>query len=83
METIIAEIFIPATNKTFDFALPAQGRIADVAGRIIESLESVERNIAFDATCPLICDLDHGAVLQPGMTVVQAGIRDGTRLMLL
>ena len=39
METIIVEIYIPAITQSFDFRLPASGRVCDVIDEIIRILE--------------------------------------------
>lgn len=82
MDTVIVEIFIPATNKTYDFALPAQGRVREAVESIIDTLEFSENNIVFDRTVPMLCDVGNKTVLQEGMTILESGVRDGSRLML-
>ena len=83
METIIVEIFVPATTSTFDFRLPATGRIYDITQEIIRILESTQQNQGFDKEYPLLCDLDSGRILDPAKTVAECGLHDSARLQLV
>lgn len=83
METIIVEIFVPATSSSFDFRLPAGGRIHDVTAEIMRILEATQQNLAFDKGYPMLCDLDAGCILNPEQTVAECGLRDSARLQLV
>ena len=83
METIIVEIFIPAVSASFDFRLPASGRICDITEEIIRILEATQQNLRFDRDMPMLCDIDHGCMLDPGKTISETGIKDSSRLMLV
>ena len=82
METIIVEIFVPATSSTFDFRLPAAGRVYDVVAEIIRILETTQQNQSFDKEHPVLCDLDSGRILDPSLTIAQCGLHDSARLQL-
>lgn len=83
METIIVEIFVPATSSTFDFRLPAGGRVYDVVEEIIRILETTQQNQYFDKDHPMLCDLDSGRILDPALTIAECGLHDSARLHLL
>lgn len=83
METIIVEIYVPATSSTFDFRLPAGGRVCDVVGEIIRILETTQQNQSFDKEYPVLCDLDTGRILNPSLTIAECGLHDSARLQLL
>lgn len=83
METIIVEIFVPATSSTFDFRLPAAGRVYDIVNEIIRILEGTQQNQAFDKEHPILCDLDSGRMLDPSLTIAQCGLHDSARLQLV
>lgn len=83
METIIVEIFVPATSSSFDFRLPALGRVYDVVGEIIRILETTQQNLSFDKENPVLCDLDTGRVLNPALTIAECGLHDSARLQLV
>ncbi|MGX8705036.1 MAG: EsaB/YukD family protein [bacterium] len=83
METIIVEIFVPATSSSFDFRLPAAGKVSDVTSEIMRILESTQQNLAFDSEYPMLCDLDAGCILDPAQTVAECGLHDSARLLLV
>lgn len=83
MESVLVEVFIPATDSVHDFMLPANGRIATVALQMAEALESVERNIAFDRKNLTLCDRLARRILPPEATLYDCGIVDGSSLILL
>ena len=83
METIIVEIFVPATSTTFDFRLPAAGRVYDITEEIIRILETTQQNQSFDKGHPVLCDLDSGHILNPSLTIAECGLHDRARLQLL
>lgn len=83
METMIAEITVPAISKTFDFQLPASGIVRDIIKEIVYILEQTEACAVFDETYPMLCHVDDGRILNPGDTLAEAGVFDGNRLLLL
>lgn len=83
METIIVEIYIPAISSSFDFRLPASGRVCDVVDEIIRILETTQQNLLFDKNHPMLCDTDRGRVLNPADSIAETGLRDSSRLILV
>ena len=83
METMIAEISVPAISKVFDFQLPASGIVRDVIREILNILEQTEFCAAFDREYPMLCHVDDGRVLNLDDSLAAAGVYDGVRLMLL
>lgn len=83
METLIAEIAVPAISKTFDFQLPSFGIVRDVIQEIIYILEQTEACAIFDEVYPMLCHVDDGRILDPDSTLAEAGVFDGNRLLLL
>lgn len=83
MQSIIVEIFVPATSAKFDFRLPSTGRIGDIVSEVIRILETTQQNLLFDKEQPMLCDQERGMVLKNQDTVAEAGLQDGSRLMLV
>ncbi len=83
MEMVIVEISVPAINEKFDFKLPSTGKIKDVTAELVRMLELSKGNLQFDPEMVLLCDLDNGRVLNPGLTVAEQQIKDGSYLQLL
>ena len=83
METIIVELFVPATSSTFDFQLPSTGRVSDIVNEIIRILEATQQNLLFDKELPVLCDVEHGYNLDPASYIAQTELHDGSRLILV
>lgn len=83
MQSIIVEVFVPATSASYDFRLPSTGKIGDVVAQVVQILESTEQNLLIDRGQPLLCDCERGVILKQDDTVAEAELRDGARLMLV
>ncbi|MBQ8088424.1 MAG: hypothetical protein IJ074_11970 [Clostridia bacterium] len=83
METIIVELYVPAISSTFDFSIPATGRVCDTVAEIVRILEATQQNLEFDKEMPMLCDLEHGVPLKPNAYIAETGIHDSSRLMLV
>lgn len=83
METIIVEIYIPAISSSFDFRLPASGRVCDVVDEIIRILETTQQNLLFDKSHPMLCDAERGCPLNPAVCIAETGLRDSAKLILV
>ena len=83
MQSIIVEIFVPATSASYDFRLPSTGRIGDIINEIVRILETTEQNLLFDRDQPMLCDTERGTILKAQDSVAEAGLRDGSKLLLV
>lgn len=83
MESVIVEVYIPATSASYDFRLPSSGKIGDVIGEVIRVLEATQQNLEFDWEQSVLCDRDREVILAPQDTVAEAGLRDGSKLILI
>lgn len=83
METIIVEIYIPAISSSFDFRLPASGRVCDVVDEIIRILETTQQNLVFDKELPMLCDTASGQALDPAAYIAETGLHDSSKLILV
>ena len=83
MQSIIVEIYVPATSMSYDFRLPSTGRISDITAEVIKILETTQQNLLFDREQPMLCDREKGTILEGQRTVAEAGLQDGAQLMLL
>lgn len=86
-ESVLVEVYIPATDAVFDFLLPATGTVGEMASQMADALERTERNIVFDREALLLCTIGEMAalprILLDGATLQASGVTDGARLMLL
>ena len=83
MQSIIVEVYLPATSESHDFRLPSEARIGDICREMTHILEKTQNNLSVDNVHPLLCERDSGKVLMDWQTVAEAGLRDGSRLLLL
>ena len=83
METIIVEIFVPAINLTFDFRLPAAGRVYDVVNEIVRILETTQQNLDIDDDFPMLCDIERGCILDPSKHIAETNLHDSSKLILV
>lgn len=83
MQTIIVEVYIPATSASFDFRLPAAGKIGDIISEMTQILEATQQDLMLDHTQPMLCDRDGERILDLRDTVAEAGLRDGSALILI
>ena len=83
MQSVIVEIYVPAISSSFDFRLPSTGRVGDIINEVVLMLESTQQNLLFDREQPILCDREREVVLRRQDTVAEAGIQDGTQLILV
>lgn len=83
MQSIIVEVHVPATSTRYDFRLPSSGRIGDVLAEMSRILEATQQNLLLDHEQPMLCDRERECILDPQDTVAEAGLRDGSRLILI
>ena len=83
MESVIVEVYIPATSASYDFRLPSSGIIRDVINEVIRVLETTQQNLEFDRAQPILCDRERELVLDYRDTVAEAGLHDGSKLILV
>ena len=83
METMIAQISLPAIGCSYDFQLPALAQVGDVVRELVRILESTEQNLSFDEEMPMLCLSGEGRPLPQDATLAELGLRDGAKLLLL
>lgn len=50
---------------------------------MIRILEATQQNLLFDKGHPVLCDRERGVLLKTLDTVAEAGLQDGSRLILI
>ena len=83
MQSIIVEVYVPATSASYDFRLPSTARVGEVVGEMLRILEATQQNLLFDKAHPVLCDRERGVLLKTLDTVAEAGLQDGSRLILI
>lgn len=83
MENIIVEIFIAPIGETADFMLPAHVEVRKILTDLTRLVEQFYQQITYDGEQPLLFSRDNEQVIHLNMTLAQAGIKDGHRLILV
>ena len=81
MEKIIAEISVPALGSTFEFELPAQNAGKETAEDVAAVLMRINPDLRLEM--PELYDMANGQCLNDEPSLAAAGVRDGSRLMLV
>lgn len=83
METIIVEINIAASDENVEFILPAHVKIESLLPEIIRLVEQTHQELQYDPIHTMLCDTRSQKMLSSGITLAQAGIRQGYKLLLV
>lgn len=83
---ILVDVYVPALHATYDFQIDEHSPVSAVRDEIAEILrrkagdppETEDGSEGFVLCCP-----DMQRVLDPSRTVLENGIRNGTRLMIV
>ncbi len=83
METMIVEISIAANQEHPEFVLPAHVPIEELLPAILHQVEQTYQDLQYDPAQTLLCDLRSRRILPASLTLAQAGVRQGHRLLLI
>lgn len=82
MDRIVADVYVPAINKTYDFILPCYmpiGQLTSLIGRTITEHE----NLPLDFEDLLLFSPESGETLDSSLMLAQTGVKDGSRLTVI
>ena len=82
MEKLLVEITSPAANLTYDMLLPRNIRIGAATGLIASVLSRLSNGMYEYAGAAVLCEKDTGEEFDPNLLVRDAGIRNGTKLLI-
>lgn len=82
MERIVAEVFVPAINKYYDFVLPCFMPIKELSPLIMKTVSEHE-NIVFNTNNLLLFLNDTGEILKDTLSISQTKVADGCRLTII
>lgn len=81
MEKVIVDIQVPALGRSFDFELPAQNGGRETADQLAAVLRYVHPRLVLENV--ELFEMESGRSLDSVPSLAAAGIRDGSRLMLI
>lgn len=81
---ILVDIRIPAVNERYDFMLdenvPAAQIITEIGGIMAKKVREQDAGVWQEL---VLCSIDRHRIINPGRTLYESGITDGSSLMLL
>ena len=83
MNKILAEVFVPAVQLTYDVYLPCELQL----NQTIQMLNKISYDLSDKAFIfnqqTVLCDRNTGSILNINMSVANLGLQNGSRLMLI
>ncbi len=82
-DKVLVEVYLPMAEQTFETLLPKDIRIADAIS-LLSRVFSDLANVFYESMDnDVLCDRETGAIYNIGITVREANILNGSRLMLM
>lgn len=82
MDKILVEVYIPASNDTFDVLIPLKSKLYEVIYLLANTLSELTEGYEIKANTPL-CDRHTGEILDINKTVKELSLRNGSKLMFM
>jgi len=83
MKKLLIDIYLPAALKSYDIMVPSDMRLCQVSDLVAKALSQSSEYLYSPENVPVLCDRATGAILNINMTAWEAGLRNGTQLMLI
>lgn len=81
---ILVELLVPAMDEKFDFSLDENALIEQVLGEMDEMFSKKMKQPSQDKSSQfMLCSLDQKKILSRFNTLAEAGIKDGSKIMLI
>ncbi|AGK55721.1 EsaB/YukD family protein [Bacillus sp. 1NLA3E] len=83
MDKVLVEVYIPASEKSYDVFLPLESKLYEVLYLLMGTMAELTQG-EFSATPDtILCDRITGKILNINLTVAENGVINGTKLMLV
>ncbi|MGA9228258.1 MAG: methyltransferase [Mesobacillus sp.] len=83
MDKVLVEVFIPASEKSYDVFLPPKSKLHEVVFLLAGTMTELSEGY-FSATADtILCDRKTGAVLNINQTIEELSLANGAKLMLI
>ena len=82
-EKALVEIIVPAAGTSFDVYIPLASRMSDVLELVSGALSELTDGKYKATGDAVLCDADSGIIYNVNIEVVELGIKNGSRLMLI
>ncbi|GMQ63536.1 MULTISPECIES: hypothetical protein [Vallitalea] len=82
MDKINVEVIVPAINKKYEFLLPIVMKV-NVAKQLMTGIVCNLEGINFDNENLMLCYIDKGEEIGSNLSIEEAGIKDGSKLLMV
>ncbi|MCT4687547.1 hypothetical protein [Vallitalea sp.] len=82
MDKINIEVIVPAINKKYEFLLPIVMKV-NVAKQLMTGIVCNLEGINFDNENLMLCYIDKGEEIGSNLSIEEAGIKDGSKLLMV
>ncbi|MBD8026909.1 EsaB/YukD family protein [Ureibacillus sp. 179-F W5.1 NHS] len=83
MNKVLVEIFLPASNRSFDVYLPLESRLSEVLPVVSALITDLSGGTFKANNETILCDFETSIIFNINMTVSELGIQNGSKLMLI
>lgn len=79
---ILLELHVPIVNKVFEIFIPAGKNIKTVTELLKKSISSLDTPSNITSSM-VICDGNTGKIIDPNLTIKEAGLQNGSKIILI
>lgn len=83
MDKFLVEVYVPVLEKKFEMFLPANSKLYYVVKTMCRYMDSLEENYRFGNMDCVLTNSQNGVIYDHNMTVYEAGIKNGSKLILM
>jgi len=84
MTKLLIDVFLPGNGKTYEFQLDGSMPVGQATARIIGSILEAEKNtVSLDPDTAVLSCANLAKILGADMTLWEAGVKSGHRLILV
>ncbi len=83
MDSILVEVYLPATQKAYDIRIPRLCMMWEVTELVSKALSELSEGLYNATDKAVLCDRVNGTLYNINLSVEELGLTNGSRLMLI
>ena len=83
MKRFLVEIYLPVSDFCYDVSIPSNSKIHEVIDLLGKPLSDLSGGMYIATADSVICTRENGEALDINLSVEEAGIKNGSKLMLI
>jgi hypothetical protein len=83
MDKVLVEVFIPASEKSYDVFLPQKSKLHEIVFLLSGTMTELSQGYFAATPDTILCDRKTGSILNINQTVEEVGLANGAKLMLV